>query len=271
MRKTLPILIIGLALIGVFIFLKPEGTQAVVVAARDLPVGHTLTEADLQIAELPEKLSAEAYTDPTEISGQTLRLARSGGDVITPQHIGLTYLLPQPGERGIGIEVNDSGGLAGVLKPGDYVGVTAVLLRAGSEAGTYAKLMVENLRVLYVSPEFQAMDPTLYAADEEQSGFSSAPQRSGTGTVILAVPSEARTVAYDFPFPSLTEDGQEQDDQAQWVYVTDLLPALDHANDVRISLSWQPVQPEAEMTTSGLYIPDLVILPEPTPTATPTQ
>ena len=167
MRKTLPILMIGLALIGAWYFLQPEKTSQVIVAGQDLPVGHTLTAGDLRLENLPEKMTTEAYTDPAEAVGQTLRVERSAGDVIATTHIGVNYLRPNPGERGVGVAVNDSGGLAGVLKPGDYVGVTAVLLRAGNVAGTYAKVIVENLRVLYVSPEFHAFDPARVAPDEE--------------------------------------------------------------------------------------------------------
>ena len=96
--------------------------------------------------------------------------------------------------------MTDSAGLAGLLKEGDTVGITAVLVGSSS---TYAKVVSEYLRVLFVSPEFRTLDPSQYVISEESSGFGSGSStvptdRENRGVVVLAVPTDAVLIAYDF-------------------------------------------------------------------------
>ncbi len=264
--QHLPKILAALGLLGAFVFFRSQKqeTLTVVVAAADLPAGHTLTASDLTTAPvLASGAPAAAYTDPAAVVGQTLRVARLSGDVIAAEHLGGQTLELQPDERAIGIEVTDSAGLAGLLKPGDLVGVTAVLRDSG---GAYSKVIAENLRVLYVSPEFSALDPLSAQRIQAQDGnVTTSVQTSGTrdtqGTVVLAVPVKAQVVAYDFaPFGVQPE--------SRLVNLVDLLPALDSAQNVTLSLY---LQPEAARTfrSPGVYVPDLVVTPGPSPTPTP--
>jgi hypothetical protein len=158
--------------------------------------------------------------------------------------------------------VTDSAGLAGLLQVGDRVGVTAVLLNSGE---TYAKVVYEGLRVLYVSPEFRSLDPAVYQpVDSESGGFNgggSVPDRENKGVIVLAVPTNAVVIAYDF-----TAFGV--DSEVRTVNVIDLLPALDHANNIGLSLFIQPDEAEA-FVTSGVNVADLAITPGPSATPAP--
>lgn len=269
MKKAVPIILAVIVFATAFLFLSArKGRQSeVVVAAWDLPAGHTLMTADLTLREVSETdLPKSAVSDPQGIVGQTLRVDRTAGDLVTTQHLGGQEIQLEPDERAVAIEVNDSAGLAGLLQAGDQVGVTAVMM---SNAGAFSKVIHEGMRVLYVSPEFRSVDPAAYqpAADEANgsamSGSTSTPSRDSLGVVVLAVPTGAVVVSYDFaPF------GVES--AMQTINVIDLLPALDHASNVQLSLFMQPDEAQ-NFSTSGVFLPDLVMTPGPSPTPDPDE
>jgi len=77
---------------------------------------------------------------------------------------------------------------------------------------------------------------------------------------VLAIPTDAQLLAYDF-----ASFGVES--ETRLLFLVDLLPALDNAQNVQLSMVLEPDQPD-EMITSGVYLPDLVITPGPSPTPT---
>ncbi len=259
MKRSLPY-ILALAVFAVaFLILMPQKKAQVVAAAADLPEGHTLTADDLQLVSVDTPPEG-AFTDPAQAVGGVLRVDRTSGDIILPEHLGGTSL-PElaADERALGLEVTDSAGLAGTLRPGDIVGVTAVI-QVGQE--TYAKAVGEGYRVLYVSPDFQAVDPALLEQSQQDSRYTAPPERQSSGTVILAIPVDAQALTWDFPFVNVP-------DETELVYALDLLPALDHARNVALSLYLVP-EAGQKVRTSGVYLPDLVVTPPPTPTPLPT-
>jgi len=279
MKRFVPILIAGVVFVIALMMMQPEPLVSLVAAAADLPAGHIVQASDLKTVEMPKSMApAGAFDDPSAIVGQRLRLARTAGDLLFPSHLGGETIVLQPDERAIAIHVTDSGGLAGLLKPGDQVGVTAVL-PDGSGSGTFGKAVVGGLRVLYISPSFQAEDPpaepsstTQDTGTEEGStsafgsgssaGFQGSTQRQETGTVVLAVPITARVVGYDFTAFGVPND-------TRLIYAVDLLPALDQAGNAKLSLYLEPEQAQA-FVSSGIYLPDLVRTPGPSPTPTET-
>ncbi len=267
--QRLPKILAAVGLLGAFLFFRSQKqeTVTVVVAAADLPAGHTLAASDLSTADvLASSAPAAAFTDPAAVAGQTLRVARLSGDVIAAEHLGGQTLELQPDERAVGIEVADSAGLAGLLKPGDMVGLTAVLR---DSSGAYSKVIAEGLRVLYVSPEFSALDPLSAqriqtgGGDNVTTSVQPGTTRDTQGTVVLAVPVRAQVVAYDFAAFGVQSE-------TRLVNLVDLLPALDSAANVTLSLYLQPESAKA-FRSPGVYLPDLVVTPgpSPTPTATP--
>jgi pilus assembly protein CpaB len=266
MKKLLPILIAIPVFLLALMFMRPEATAPVVVAAMDLPEGHTLTTTDVTVSQVPQSQAPkEAFSDPAQVIGQTLRVYRGAGDLINPGHLGGEVIILASDERAVAIHVTDAAGLAGLIRPGDTVGVTAVM---ESQDGPFAKTVANGLRVLYISPEFKAIQDvqpsTTSSSGDPFSGSGSTTSQSPReteGTVVLAVPVEAMTIGYDFSTFNVNSE-------SRLVSLTDLLPALDLVANVQLSLFLEPDKPES-FITSGVFLPNLVITPGPTPTATP--
>ena len=267
MKKLLPIVIALPVFLLSLIFLRPEATTPVVVAAIDLPEGHTLVASDIALSQVPKSQApTDHFSSPSQLIGQTLSVFRGAGDVIRPIHLGGEVITLAPDERAVAIHVSDAAGLAGLIRPGDMVGVSAVM---DSSAGPFAKTVASGLRVLYISPEFKAAQGPGQAAAATISGGSftssastaSQHAREKEGTVVLAVPVAAISIGYDFSTFGVNSE-------SRLVSMTDLLPALDLVDTVRLSLFLEPDAPES-FITSGLLLPDLVITPGPSPTAAP--
>ena len=264
-KKIIRTIIAVLALIAIVFIGKAQmgKTMTVIVAKYDLPEGYTITTNDIQEVELPiTNVPQGAFTEASELVGETLRIPRSAQDVILRGHLGGTTWELQPDERAIGIEVTDSAGLAGLLKPGDFVGVNAVI---ASTEGSFSKVVSDGLRVLYVSPPFLADELQVESDSEENimvgSGGIDQP-REDDGVVILAVSTDKQVIAYDF-----SAFGDES--QTRMVNVIELLSAFDHSSKVKLSLFMDPANWQS-FITAGVHIPDLVVTPEPSPTPTPT-
>lgn len=270
MKRILPLFLAVIIFAVALVLMRPEPTVSIVTAVRDLPVGYQITEADLQVQPMPKSMAPSgAFNDPAAAVGGTLSIPRAAGDVLFPANLGGEQLILAPDERAVAIKVDDSAGLAGMLQPGDTVGVTAVIFNAGGagQQGAFSKTIGSGLRVLYISPNFRALEPAITVPEVDatpaQIGVvQSTADRTDSGVVILAVPIDSTAVAYDF-----TPFGVEV--ATRLVFITDLLPALDHAQNVQLSLFLEPDAPQ-DFVTSGIYLPDLVITPGPSPTPTET-
>jgi pilus assembly protein CpaB len=270
MKRILPLLLAAIIFAVALVLMRPEPTVPIVTAARDLPTGYQIAEADLQVRPMPKSMAPSgAFNDPSAAIGGTLSIPRAAGDVLFPANLGGEQLILAPDERAVAIKVDDSAGLAGMLAPGDKVGVTAVIFNAGGagQQGAFSKTISSGLRVLYVSPDFRALEPINAVSEAEatpaQLGVvQTTAERTDSGVVILAVPTDSTAVAYDF-----SSFGVEI--ATRLIYITDLLPALDHAQNVKLSLFLEPDDPQ-DFVTSGIYLPDLVITPGPSPTPTET-
>lgn len=274
LKKLLPFLLAGLAFLLVFALLRPAPQTQALVALGELPAGHVLVDADIELKSIPEDLLPEDYlSDPALAVGQALRVDRSAGDVLAASQLGAELVLLQPNERAIAITVRDSSGLGGLLKTGDLVGVTAIISDLGGvgQSGTFSKATVENLRVLYITPSFLALDPAeatgSVVTPDPETGIAVERERTDEGVVVLAVPINGMAVTYDF-----TASGHES--QSRLVNAIELLAALDAADTATLSLYLMPKDAEG-MNTSGLWLPSLLITPgatlEPTATVSPAQ
>jgi len=296
-RWTLPIVLglITAVLLVAVLWPKETPKRTVVVASRDLGAGTALVASDLttttlEVAQAP----ADAVADPAKLAGQTLAVVRFTGEPVTPRHLGPAVTLA-PDERGIAVKVQADTGLAGLLRPGMKVGIVATLA-ATAAAGreVYAKTTLEGLRVLYVSPDFQARPytPATASATVSKSGSSgalgmdSAPATSSTGSsgavregvLVLAASTQAQPIRYQaitdtarLPItPTLTGTvpltatvpltvtpalKKAQEPPVRWVVPVELLAALNAQGD-SFTLVLLPAAPQA-YTTVGLAIADL--------------
>ncbi len=256
MKKYFPAILAAVVFLLALLMGQPEKQVRVVVAAADLPEGTTLAEADLLVKEMPQSLApADAVSDPQALVGQRLRVTRSAGDPLLPTHLGGESLALAADERAVAVAVTDASGLAGLLKPGDRVGLIAVL---NAQQELFSKYIAGNLRVLWISPEFSQSTPR--EQDEEGGvlgGSSTSASRAAKGIVVLAVPVNGTIVSYDFSAFGLPAD-------ARPVFLIDLLPAL-QSNGAQLTLVLEP-ENAREALTSGVALQSLVITPGPTPT-----
>lgn len=269
MKKWMPFGIALLVFLVALVLNQPEKQIDVVVAAVDLPDGHVLADGDLTARQMPKSLApAGAVSDPKQLIGQRLRVARGAGDPVLPSHLGGEALELQPNERAVALRVTTAQGIAGLITPGDHVGITAII-ESGQEL--YAKYLAGGLRILWVDPAFRRDDIQKPVATPGASTFPSIGVGSGisvasggaeSGLIVLAIPVDAKSISYDF-----SQLGTES--ASMPIYLVDLLPALS-AQGVKFGLVLEPKQ-ATEITTSGLAIQSLVITPPTTPTPTPVR
>ena len=212
-------------------------------------------------------LATDVITDKSLVIGQPLRIDRGQGDVIRASQVG-NLIQVQPNERAVAVKITDSTGVAGLLVPGQEVGVVASIPQTNSgNSGVFSKATIEGLRVLYIDPTFAAnMDantvPQSQATPNALSGLNTT-QRAASGTVLLAVPTSLQTVFYDL-------SSQGGPSQTRTVNALELLSALSSMDGATITLYLMPQQGTAtKFTSPGLWLPNLVVTVPPTPTPTP--
>jgi pilus assembly protein CpaB len=267
--NIIPIGLAAVAFIIVVALMQPAPTIPVVVASRNIAAGHVISEGDVTTQKLPTQMvPTNAILKADGAVGQSVSMDRTSGDMILASQLGEAVRL-QPDERAIAVNVQDASGMAGLLKPGDLVGVTAILFQQGGEVeGAFSKVTVENLRVLYMSPTFKALDPSDQPVISDSSNSSpsstnnTSPDRAKDGAVVLAVPVKLEAVQYDF-------SETDSPSQKRSVNAIELLSALNAASNAKLSLYLMPRGASA-FQTGGLWLPDLVITPGPTPTPTAT-
>lgn len=267
-KKILPILLAVVVFFAALVLLRPAPSRTVVVAAFDLRAGHTLTTADLSLQAMPANaVAADALMDVNQAIGQTLRIDRGQGDILRISNLGELISL-QPDERAVAVRITDATGLAGLLLPGQKVGVVASIpMQSVDVQGTYSKTAIEGLRVMYVDPRFAAAEPTSgmqpvgTPGGLMAGGVNLTTDRAQQGFVVLAVPTRLQTVLYDF-------SASGSSSAARQVNVLELLAALSSTVGAEITLYLMPGDEASQFASPGLWLPDLVITPGATPTAT---
>jgi len=268
MKKILPVLLAAVAFIVVLLILSPTPEENVLVAANDLSMGHVMEAGDVVYATFPKEMVPEdAVYEPDAIIGLTLLTGRSQGDLIRFSNIGSEPMALAPNERAVAITVDNASGLAGLLRPGDLVGITAVIDSSNfGEKGTYSKAAIENLRVLYLSPEFQSVDPdeNILTNETDNTSATVSTNRKTEGALVLAVPIASDNIVYEFK-----DVEPELGRQLRNVNVVEMLTALEASENASLYVYLMPRNAE-EMITSGLWLPELVIKPyRPAPTVNP--
>jgi len=285
-NKPLSILLglLTAVLLAAALWPQQEQTVVVVVAARDLGAGATLRPADLTTRSLPiSQAPADAVADPESLLGRTLAVVRFQDESITPRHIGAAVTL-HPDERGIAVQVAADTGLAGLIQPGQKVGLVATVQERQSRQA-FAKTLIEDVRVLYVSPGFRARpdQPITYRAsvqngqsaeaDVQAQGYQPA---ASQGIVVLAASTEPMPILYEAqetlhvrairrvlgldeenqtvaeqedPFGLGASIPEEQPPQVVWGVPVEMIAAL-NAADASFTLVLQPEE-AAPYTTPG--------------------
>ena len=211
MKKVFPLVIAAIVFVIALVLLRPAPSRMVVVAAFDLRAGHVLQEADLELMSVPDDvLAVDVLTDKAMLIGQPLRIDRGQGDVIRASQLG-NLIAVETNERAIAVHVTDASGVAGLLVPGQMVGVIASIPQQDTNSttssaytadgvypngnvwnesvtppdhtnsdngaylgsGTFSKSTIEGLRVLFIDPRFAAnMDANVVSQATPQGALS---------------------------------------------------------------------------------------------------
>jgi len=142
---------------------RPEAGTAILVAARNLPIGTMIKEDDLKTAQWTGPVPQEAVAKrdtllqrgvvSTIYAGEPImetRLAPKGGGA------GLAAMIPK-GKRAVAVRVNEVVGVAGFVLPGMRVDVlvSGNPPNAPPTMGTETKTILENIEVLSAGQSIQ--------------------------------------------------------------------------------------------------------------------
>jgi len=129
-------------------------TVEVVVASRDLPVGHVLDVADIKVAQWPGDVVPMGYSSSVEeVLGRGLIQRVAMNEPLLPAKIavkeaggGLPIVIPE-GMRAVSIRVDEVIQVAGFVGPGTRVDVL-VTLEGESQPDPITKIVLQNMLVL---------------------------------------------------------------------------------------------------------------------------
>ena len=131
----------------------PDAVE-VVVASRDLPVGHVLEVADIKVAQWPGDAVPEGYSSSVdEVLGRGLIQRVAMNEPLMPAKIalkeaggGLPIVIPE-GMRAVSIRVDEVIQVAGFVGPGTRVDVL-VTLEGENQPDPITKIVLQNMLVL---------------------------------------------------------------------------------------------------------------------------
>jgi pilus assembly protein CpaB len=133
---------------------RDAGTQ-IVVAARNLPVGHFLAEADLQVIRWPSTALPAGYVPlPSSAVGRGLITAVRMNSPILEADLaergsggGMPIIFPE-GMRAVSVRVDEIVGVAGFVVPRTRVDVLLTMQPPTGSEQTYTQIILQNLVVL---------------------------------------------------------------------------------------------------------------------------
>lgn len=224
---------------------KLQASQtSVLIAKRDIPAGGVIDPNALEIKIVPNQfVQPGAVTSLDRISGMTVTTPISKGEQIILSKLSFQptgSLAPNvpPGKRAITISIDNIASLAGLLKPGDYVDVIALLPipTQTQEGKTTVKIttlqLFQKVLVLAVGKEMAQT-----SREEEGSRYSREAQRSSSDKaplITLALsPQEANLIAF------VQEQGK-------------IKLVLRSPTDVKV----EPIQPASWETLFSYIMPD---------------
>ena len=127
----------------------------VVVAKQDIPQRTIVKESMLEVVEIPpDVLPAGAITDMVSVIDRPASVPIQQGDVLTdkkvlvdPRMAGFTGLIPE-NCRAMSIPITDVTGVAGFLKPGDYVDIMVITKGNNKISG---EIVLQNILLLAIN------------------------------------------------------------------------------------------------------------------------
>lgn len=167
----------------------------VAAAAREVPVGQKLVDADLKLIEVPRKdLPSGSVEKLNDVLGRAAILRLSPNELVLESKLaprqggeGLTAVI-EPGKRAVSVQVNETIGVAGFVQPGSKVDVLFTrILQNGDAAAT---TILQNVAVLAYGRNLQRP-----STDPKAAPVPAAPPNQQATVTLLVTPEEANRLA----------------------------------------------------------------------------
>jgi pilus assembly protein CpaB len=175
---------------------KPIETVPVVTAAKDITPRTVITSEMLRVTQVPVELKLpQAISTPQQVTGKVAKLPISQGEEVLANKVfgdreesGLAFVVPE-GKRAVSVAVNEVVGSGGMIIPGDFVDVVAVLdtekttalgdprnasfgvdINAHAQIKAISQYILQNVEVLAVAQQIQGdVPPPSTAQKAEQA------------------------------------------------------------------------------------------------------
>ena len=180
---------------------RPEDTVMVIVAARDLYQGVTITEEDLYAVQIPPKYLPEGiFLSPEHVVGRIPRERILANEFVRADRladpesgVGLNAVIPR-GMRAISVNVSDGAALSGFLNPGNYVDVLVTIQpdvdKSRKDAKTETQTLLQAVFILGVNSRMQK-ERKEDGKKEKNSG-----RRQKPSVTLLVTADQAEQVAH---------------------------------------------------------------------------
>jgi len=140
---------------------EPKGTQ-VVVASRDLPIGHIVSREDVEVVDWPSKNVPNGfYMQPGEVLGRGVMTTVHRNEPLLAAKLadknaggGMPLTIPD-GKRAVSVEVDQVIGVAGFVLPGTRVDVLATVMPNANRSETTTRIILQNIPVLTADQSYQ--------------------------------------------------------------------------------------------------------------------
>lgn len=130
-------------------------TAPVVVAAKDIEVANALRADQLSVVQWPQDRTPKGgFARLEEVTGRVSVLPMGAGEPVLEPKLapkgtpaGMTALV-SPGKRAMTVKVDEASGVAGFVVPNNRVDVVGSINRGEFSKDPFARVVLENLRVL---------------------------------------------------------------------------------------------------------------------------
>lgn len=188
-RRALAALSAGVSVLALGAALQPPpgAVRAVVVAIRDLPVGHRLTPQDLAVVEVPDAVLPEGVVaDAGTLVDQVLSAPVSRGEAVAPSRLlgSAAFREPAPpGTSPMPVRLPDAA-TASLLAPGQRIDLLATRVMTDDLGGAApARRIATDVLVLAV-----------VGLGERTGGLLDTASAEGQGPVVVLAVDEAQAV-----------------------------------------------------------------------------
>lgn len=184
---------------------RPEDTVMVIVAARDLYQGVTITEEDLYAVQIPPKFLPEGvFLSPEHVVGRIPRERILANEFVRADRladpesgVGLNAIIPR-GMRAISINITDGAALSGFLNPGNYVDVL-VTIKPDAGGGDDNKRQSKEKKVTETKTILQAVFVLGVNSRMKQESSEDAEKKRGKNkpsVTLLVTADQAEQIAH---------------------------------------------------------------------------